>query len=171
MKIALIAALARDRTIGLNGKIPWHLPADLRRFKAITVGHPIIMGRKTWESIGRALPGRRNMVLTRSHRELPGAECYRDLIDALRAAGDTTVFIIGGAEVYAAALPLANEMYLTFVAHDGGGDTKFPEFNPADWHETYREQHPDHEFVVLHRVQSANAASRSSCASDARSAS
>ncbi|MDW8344930.1 MAG: dihydrofolate reductase [Verrucomicrobiae bacterium] len=170
MKIVLIAALARDRTIGLNGKIPWHLPADLRRFKNLTMGHPVIMGRKTWESIGRPLPGRRNLVLTRTCRNLPGAECYPSLADALHAAGDATVFVIGGAEVYAAALPVADELYLTLVPHAGGGDAKFPEFNPADWIETHRERHPDHEFVMLRRVQSANAASRSSCASEARSA-
>lgn len=150
MKIVIIAALARDGTIGNAGKIPWHIRDDLQRFKRLTLGHPVIMGRKTWDSLGRPLPGRRNIVLTRS-AQIPGAECFPDLDAALAACGDATVFIIGGAEIYRLALPRADELYLTHVPLDVTGDTKFPALDPADWAVVSREQLPDHEFVIYRR--------------------
>src|SRR5258705_13954760 len=104
MKIALIAAVAEDGTIGNAGKIPWHISDDLKRFKRLTLGHPVIMGRKTYESISKPLPGRRNIVLTHT-ATIAGVECFAGLDAALKSCGDETVFIIGGAEVYRAALP------------------------------------------------------------------
>jgi dihydrofolate reductase len=150
MKLVLIAALARDGTIGDAGQIPWHIPADLKRFKRLTLGHPVIMGRKTWQSIGRPLRGRRNLVLTR-RANLPGAECFPDLDSALATCGDDTVFVIGGAEIYRLALPRADELYLTHVPIDAAGDTKFPAYDPDDWEAISRETFPDHEFVIYRR--------------------
>ena len=124
MKVVIIAALARNGVIGDAGKIPWHISEDLKRFKRLTLGHPIIMGRKTWESLGRPLPGRRNIVLTRS-AGIPGVECYRDLRDALDACGTGRVFVIGGGEIYRLAMPVTDELYLTHVHQDVEGDTKF----------------------------------------------
>src|SRR5262245_17378178 len=114
MKLVLIAAVAENGTIGDAGKIPWHISNDLKRFKRLTLGHPIIMGRKTYESIGKPLPGRRNLVLTR-RSALAGTECFPTLDAALKACGDETVFVIGGAEIYRLALPLAHALLLTHV--------------------------------------------------------
>lgn len=150
MKLVIIAALARDGTIGDGGKIPWHIPGDLKRFKRLTLGHPVIMGRKTWESIGRPLPGRRNLVLTR-RAQIAGAECFPDLDAALATCGDETVFIIGGAEIYRLALPRADELYLTQVPLEVTGDTKFPAYDRNEWVEISRETWPDHEFVIYRR--------------------
>lgn len=143
MKIVLIAAVAQDGTIGQAGKIPWHISEDLKRFKRLTMGHPIIMGRKTFESIGKPLPGRRNIILTRQ----PGPDHFASLDAALKSCDDQTVFIIGGAEVYRAALPVADTLLLTHVKLPGGGDTKFPEYDHSRWREVAREDHPDYSFV------------------------
>ncbi len=145
MKIVVIAAVAQDGTIGHDGKIPWHIRDDLQRFKHLTFGHPVIMGRKTYESIGKPLPGRRNIVLTRT--ALPSVECFSELRAALETCVGDTVFIIGGAEVYRAALPVADTLLLTHVKHPGGGDTKFPDYDRTRWREVAREDHPDYSFV------------------------
>ena len=143
MKIVIIAAIAEDGTIGHAGKIPWHISDDLKRFKRLTMGHPVIMGRKTFESIGKPLPGRRNLVLTRQ----PGPDHFSSLDAALKSCGDETVFIIGGAEVYRAALPSADTLLLTHVKHPGGGDTKFPDYDRSRWREVAREDDSDYSFV------------------------
>lgn len=136
MKIVVIAALSPDGTIGEKGKIPWHISADLKRFKRVTMGHPIIMGRKTFESIGKPLPGRRNIILSRQ----PGADHFTSLEAALKSCSkDETVFIIGGAEVYRAALPLADKLLLTHVHQNVTGDTKFPAFDRTQWIEVSRQ--------------------------------
>ena len=148
MRVAIIAAIADDRTIGHAGKMPWHISEDLKRFKRLTTGHPVIMGRKTYESIGKPLTGRRNIVLTRG-ASLPRVECFASLNSALKTCGDAaTVFIIGGAEVYRAALPLADTLLLTHVKHPGGGDTKFPDYDQRQWREVLREDLPECTFVT-----------------------
>lgn len=125
-----IVAMASNRVIGKDGQLPWHLPADLKSFKKLTLGHPIVMGRKTMESIGRLLPGRRNVVVSRSLTNVPdGYELVRDLTD-LRAtcADEPVVFVIGGAELFQAWLPECAELYLTYVFFPYEGDVLLPEF-------------------------------------------
>ena len=127
--------MAENRTIGRDGALPWHLPRDMRRFKEITMGHAVIMGRKTYESMGKPLPGRRNLVLTRRHDyERTGIEVFPTLDAALAAAsGDLEVFVAGGEQIYRLALPLADRIYLTIVHHAFDGDAVFPEFEACDW--------------------------------------
>ena len=143
--LVLLAALARQRAIGRDNQLPWHLPDDLKRFKALTLGQPILMGRKTAESLGRALPGRRNLVLTRSGRApFAGMEPVASLDAACQAtAADAVLWVIGGGEVFALALPLAERMALTWVdtvVEDA--DAFFPAFAPDAWEITAREEHP-----------------------------
>jgi dihydrofolate reductase len=142
--IALIAAMDRDRAIGKDGGMPWHLPDDLRRFKALTLGHSVLMGRRTAEAIGRALPGRRNLVLTRqSTAPHAGQEAVHSLDEAIALAGEQELMVIGGGEIYALALPRATLLHLTLVdMRVDGADAFFPAFDPADWRETARQHHP-----------------------------
>ena len=127
MKLALIAAVARNRGIGYKGELPWKLPEDMRRFKQITTGHAVLMGRKTFEALGKPLPNRRNVVLT--HRAVPGVETYPAIEAALAAlAGEQRVFVIGGGEVYAQLLGNADELYLTHVHREVTADAFFPPF-------------------------------------------
>jgi dihydrofolate reductase len=125
-----IAAMSANRIIGRDGALPWRLPEDLKFFRAVTTGHPVIMGRKTWESRGRPLPGRRNIVLSRAMAALEGAQVVRSLeeLDALGLEGDA--FVIGGAEIYRLLLPRCAAVYLTVLTEDAEGDTAFPEFEP-----------------------------------------
>lgn len=143
-QLALIAALDRHGAIGRDNTLPWHLPEDLKRFKRLTMGHPVLMGRRTAESIGRALPGRRNFVLTRSGRApYAGQTAVASIDEALARASDEIVFVIGGGEVYARALPSATLMHLTHVDTDVvDADAFFPPFDPADWRQTQRIEHP-----------------------------
>ncbi|HEX9006519.1 MAG TPA: dihydrofolate reductase [Bacteroidota bacterium] len=149
MKLAIIAAVARNRVIGRDGKIPWHISDDLKRFKRLTVGHPVLMGRRTWESLGRPLADRRNVVL--SSREIPGVETYPTAERALEAlAGEERVFVIGGAALYARFLDRADELYLTLVDQEPGGDTLFPPYEEllkARYRLTRREDHPGYHFA------------------------
>lgn len=139
--IVLIYARAANGAIGLNGDLPWRLPADLKRFKALTLGKPMIMGRKTFESLPGLLPGRRHIVLTRDAGwAAPGAETAASLEDALALAGEGEVAIIGGAAVFAAFLPLADRVELTQIHADYEGDTFMPPLGP-EWRETAREDH------------------------------
>ena len=140
MRVSLIAAVSANGVIGQGGDMPWGrgLKPDLRRFKAVTLGHPIVMGRKTWDSLGRALPGRTNIVISRGSLSLPeGVLAAKDLPEALalaaQAPGGEEAMVIGGGQVYAAALPLASRLYLTRVLQDFEGDTRFPPLNEADW--------------------------------------
>lgn len=153
--ISLVAAMAGNRVIGAGNRLPWHLPADLQRFKRLTMGAPVIMGRKTHESIGRALPGRRNIVVTRRPgASWDGCEVAGSLDAALAAARDAPeVFVIGGAELYAAVLPRADRLYLTLIDADYPGDTLFPEFDAADWRETAREPGDGFAFVTFERAR------------------
>jgi dihydrofolate reductase len=162
--IALIVALAEDRVIGKDGGLPWRIPADLKFFRSVTMGKPVLMGRKTFASIGRPLPGRRNIVLTRDPGFRPaGVTVVTDidaaLAEATSAAGDGEVMVIGGAQVYAAALPSARRLYLTEVHASVAGDTYFPVLDPSRWAERSRERHRqeqplplDFSFVVLERL-------------------
>ncbi len=139
-RVYLVAAVAANGVIGANGKLPWHLPEDLKHFKALTLGHPVIMGRKTWESLGKALPGRENIVVTRTPGyEAPGASVASSLEGALAlCAGEPTVFIIGGGELYAEALPAADGLVLTEIQRDYAGDARFPHYDRGAWRETQR---------------------------------
>jgi dihydrofolate reductase len=144
LKVSIIAALADNGVIGRAGTLPWHLPDDLRRFKTLTLGRPILMGRRTFESIGKALPGRRNLVLTRGHGPLPaGVEAVPSLAAALaQCAPAAELCVIGGAEVYAQALPLATHLELTRVHATIAGDVRFPEYDSGRWRELERSEHP-----------------------------
>ena len=145
MRISIIAAMAENGVIGRGGRLPWHLSADLKRFKQFTLGHTIVMGRKTWESIGRPLPGRRMVVITRQSGYRPeGVEVVNNLDHALalaQSAGDDEVFIIGGAEIYRLALPRADRLYVTLVHAKIDGDTVFPPVDWSMWQRSASEQH------------------------------
>lgn len=143
-RLALIAAVASNGVIGRDGALPWRLPADLRRFRALTTGHSVIMGRRTWESLGRALPERQNIVVSRHPRELKpdGAVVAGSLAEALAAVAlPGPAFCIGGALLYAAALPLADLAYITEIARAFDGDAVFPPLDRAEWREVEREHH------------------------------
>jgi dihydrofolate reductase len=158
---SLIVARASNGTIGRDNGMPWHLPADLAHFKRTTMGRPVIMGRRTWESIGRPLPGRRNVVVTRNAGyEAPGAEVVGSLEAAWRAVADADeAFVIGGGQLYAEALPGADRVYVTEIGEAIEGDTRFPDLDPGDWRQTVLgEQGPDERnayrlrFHLLERV-------------------
>lgn len=146
MEIALICALADNRVIGRDNQLPWRLPADLRHFKQVTMGKPVVMGRRTYESIGKPLPGRTNIVLTRAGDFAPeGVLVAHDFDQAIAHAeqlGAEQCMIIGGAEIYALALPLAKRLYLTHVHADVDGDAHFPSVMWGDWREVKRESFP-----------------------------
>lgn len=133
--------MGRNRVIGANGAIPWHLPNELQLFKRLTTGHHIVMGRRTWESINRLLPGRTTVIVTRQPGYgVAGAVVARSLDEAIDACGnDDEIFVIGGAELYSAALPRAGRIYLTTVDAEPAGDAFMPEFDPAEWRETSAE--------------------------------
>jgi dihydrofolate reductase len=137
--------LAANRVIGKNNALPWHLPADLKRFKALTMGHPVVMGRKTYESIGGPLPGRRNLVITRNRDySAPGCEVVHSLDAAIAACrGAQEIFVIGGAELFRESLPRAQCLEFTEIRAEIEGDVTFPEFSMSEWHETGREIHSD----------------------------
>ncbi len=168
MKLSLIVAMAQNRTIGVDNKLPWHLPEDLKYFRRITMGKPIIMGRKTHESIGKALPGRTNIVVTRQQGlKFEGCEIVSNLDDAIGLAeqiglinGMDEAVVIGGAELYALALPLTDRIYLTEVQAEVQGDAFFPEVDWSEWQEMVREDFKakgpnpyDYSFLVLDRIE------------------
>lgn len=163
--IVLVVARADNRVIGKDGAMPWHLSEDLRRFKRITVGKPVIMGRKTFESIGKPLPGRHNIVLTRQPGwRAEGVTVVPNLAEAIAAAGldprtrADAIMVVGGADIYAQALPFATRIELTEIHAAPDGDTYFPQLDPARWRETFREAHPAgethpaYDFVTLEAV-------------------
>ena len=148
-RIFLIAAVARNGVIGAHGKLPWHLPEDLQHFKKLTLGHPVVMGRRTWASLGKPLPGRENIVITRQPGfAAPGASIAASLEAAIAlCAGEGLAFVIGGAEIYAAALPLADGLVLTEIDGDYEGDTRFPEWDRKAWRVSQKETHTSKEGV------------------------
>lgn len=160
MQISIIAAMAKDYVIGHQGTMPWHLPADLAHFKQLTLNKPIIMGRKTFESIGRPLPQRRNLVISRqADWQTEGTEGFDSLASALTSCQDAEeVMIIGGGMLYQQALPLANTLYLTYIDADLPGDTHFPAWAEGDWQLCEQHSHPAdtnnpyaYQFVTLTR--------------------
>ncbi|MCB1856744.1 MAG: dihydrofolate reductase [Gammaproteobacteria bacterium] len=141
--VSIIAAVARNRIIGTNGGLPWHLPADLKRFKKLTMGKPMIMGRRTWESLPGLLPGRPHIVVSRGLCHASGCIMVRSPDEAVAAAGDVPeLMVIGGAALYQALLPRANRLYLTRVHADIDGDTCFPIFDEGEWCVVERIDHP-----------------------------
>lgn len=134
MQLSIITAFDINRVIGLNNKLPWSLPADLLRFKRITWGKPIIMGRNTYESIGKPLPGRTNIILSRQSKEYPGCLVYHTLEEALEShKQEKEVFIIGGANLYGQTIARVDRLYLTIIHHQFEGDTFFPKWNLDEW--------------------------------------
>ncbi|MGB1309879.1 MAG: type 3 dihydrofolate reductase [Leucothrix sp.] len=161
MIISMISAMAQNRVIGLDGKMPWHLPADLAHFKRSTMGCPVIMGRKTFDSIGRPLPGRMNIVLSRSAGlSLSGCEVVATLDNAFELVkGEEEVFIIGGQQLYQQALPLAQRLYLTHIDAQFEGDTYFPDYTQICWSQSLIKAHLadeknawPYQFEILERV-------------------
>lgn len=162
MKISAIAAMSENRVIGDDNQLPWHLPADLKHFKALTSGHPILMGRKTYESIGRPLPNRSNIIISRNPDfKAEGCTVVKDIaaaVDCAQKQDSEEIFIIGGAEVYKQLLPEIDRIYLTIVHEDFEGDAYFPELDMSEWHESERVRHEADEinefacsFIVLER--------------------
>lgn len=160
-RFSIIAAMAQNRVIGIRNALPWRLSADLAHFKSLTMGHHILMGRKTFESLGKPLPGRVSVVITRDPGFLaPGCIVVHSLEAAMRACGgDEEAFFIGGADLYRQAMAYADRIYLTEVKSCAEGDAWFPEFNAALWHETSRvsrladeKNQFDYDFVVYERV-------------------
>jgi len=141
--LSLVAAVDRNLAIGRDNQLPWHLPDDLKRFKALTLGKPVLMGRKTAESLGRALPKRVNLVLTRSGvAPFAGMRAIASLDEALDMAGDAELMVIGGGEIFEATLPLASRLHLTYIdTVVTGADAFFPRIDPDDWRETSRVAH------------------------------
>ena len=141
--ISIIVAASANNVIGAKGDLPWHLSDDLKRFKAVTMGKPIVMGRKTWESIGRALPGRRNIVITRRHDfAADGCDVVHSVDEAMSAAGDVDeIMVIGGSQVYEIFLPAAQRLYLTRVHADVEGDAFFPAVDEDEWQLVSEEIH------------------------------
>ena len=159
--ISFIVAMDENQVIGKNNQLPWHLPEDLKFFKRVTMGHPIAMGRKTHESIGRILPGRENIIITRQHdyRCEDGTVFYQigDFIEYCRGRNDE-IFVIGGAEIFRETLPFADRLYITLIHEQFEGDTFFPELKEEDWmlvsseHGIKDEKNPyDYEFQIYHR--------------------
>jgi len=141
--LSLIAAVAENGVIGDRNRLLWHISEDLRRFKALTTGHPVVMGRKTYESLGRPLPNRTNVIITRQPLAVAGCTVVHSLEEASALfPADEELFIIGGAQIYAEALPIADRFYLTRVGHAYEGDTRFPDWNPAEWRLMASEKHP-----------------------------
>ncbi len=162
MRLSLIVAMADNRVIGRDNELPWRLPADLARFKTLTMGHHLLMGRKTFESVGRALPGRTMVVISRGRPRLPDgvllASSLEEAVGMAEAAGDDEAFVAGGGEIYRLALPRADRIYLTRVHREFAGDTEFPDFTASEWRLLSQEDFPADErnafgysFLVLER--------------------
>ncbi len=154
--LGLVVAVARNGGIGFKNALPWRIPEDLKRFKAVTLGHAVVMGRATHESIGRPLPERRNVVVSRTATAIPGCEVARSLDEALTLARttDSMPMVIGGAQLYAEAMPLATHLFLTEVERDVEADTFFPAWERREWREVKREraQTPEVSFIDLERL-------------------
>lgn len=162
MQISIVVALTDDLLIGANNRLIWHMPEDIKYFRKLTLGKPVVMGRKTYESIGKPLPQRRNIVISRQKDlQIPGCEVYDSLDKALAALSNyPEVMIIGGAEIYKDALPITDILYLTYIHHDFKGDTYFPPWNPDEWEEIeHQDCEPDevnkypYSFVTLRRIK------------------
>lgn len=155
MQLSLIVAYAQNHVIGRDNTLPWKLPSDLAHFKRTTLGHPIIMGRKTWESLGRPLPGRRNIVISRNQDLIAaGAECVSSLPQAIASVQDADqAFVIGGAQIYREALPFAGQVIATEILAQVDGDAFFAPLDPAQWTEISRTHHPEENGLRFDVVQ------------------
>lgn len=144
MRVSLVVAMARNRVIGRDNALPWRLPADLAHFRKVTMGHPVVMGRRTFESIGKALPGRKNIVITHNREyDAPGCTVVNSLDEAWKAAGNAEeVCVIGGTTLFDETLSFADAIHLTEVGADVEGDTYFPEFDRSEWSEREIARHP-----------------------------
>ncbi|RYE05608.1 MAG: dihydrofolate reductase [Sphingobacteriaceae bacterium] len=159
MIVTLIVAVSANNVIGKNNQLIWHLPADLKHFKQLTTGHAVFMGRKTYDSIGKPLPNRRNIVISRNVKNIAGCEVVASLEEGFKLCADQEeIYVIGGAEIYRLTLPLADQIELTRVHHDFDGDTFFPEINLNQWQESKREDFESDEknayaysFITLNR--------------------
>jgi dihydrofolate reductase len=158
-RVFLVAAVAANGIIGAGNRMPWHLPEDLKHFKALTLGHPVIMGRKTYESIGKPLPGRENVVISRTPGlEIPGVSVASSLQGALALClGEPVAFVIGGGEIYKSALPLADGIVMTEIGIVFAGDTKFPDWDRAAFRESQRQSHTSatgvpYDFVLYEKL-------------------
>lgn len=161
MQISAIVAMSDNRVMGKDNQLPWHLPADLKHFKQVTMGKPIIMGRKTFESIGKALPGRKNIIITRN-RDYTAKDClvFMSLESALAAlSNEEEIFIIGGAELFKATLPRIQRLYLTIIHENIDGDVFFPELNMKEWKEVQRQDFQadeanrfNYSFIILEKI-------------------
>ena len=158
MIVSIVVAIAENNAIGKNNQLLWHLPADLKHFRLITTGHTVIMGRKTYDSVGKPLPNRRNIIITRQDIIIEGCEVVKSIEDALALCAEEEVFIVGGAEIYRQAMHLTDRIYLTIVHQKFEADSFFPEINYNEWRETEREDHqPDeknklpYSFITLNR--------------------
>jgi dihydrofolate reductase len=139
MNLSIIVAMTEKRVIGLNNSLPWHISADLKRFKQITMGHPIVMGRKTYDSIGRPLPGRTNIIITRNWGlKIAGCHVVNSINEAIKNYPCEEIFLIGGSSIYKEALPISNRIYMTLIREDFEGDTWFPEWKREEWAESER---------------------------------
>lgn len=165
MSISIIVAMAKNRTIGVNNTLPWRCPEDLKHFKALTMGHHMIMGRKTFDSIGKPLPGRTTVVVTRdTELKIEGCLMAHSLLEALAAcAGDSQIFIVGGAQIYAQAMHLADTLHITEIQQEVEGDAYFPNFDESVWQEVSREirtqvspQPLEYHFVTYRSVNNIN---------------
>jgi dihydrofolate reductase len=158
MRISAIVAMSENRVIGQGNQLPWRLPEDLKRFRAVTLGHSIIMGRKTFESIGRVLPQRENIIISRQvDYVVPGAKVVQSLQEAFQHPHQKSdeVFVIGGAEIYRLALPSVDRIYLTLIHKEIAGDAYFPELNPDEFRESTREGYSEpfcYSFITLDRI-------------------
>lgn len=162
MNLSIIVAFDRNRLIGKNNLLPWHLPADLKHFRTLTMGHHMIMGRRTFESIGKPLPGRVSVVITRQKGlEIPGCIVVNNFDEAIKSCGtQEEVFIIGGAEIFKCTMPVASKLYVTQIDHAFEGDTWFPEISSSEWRQISAEFHPADEknpwpysFITYTRIQ------------------
>lgn len=157
--ISLLVAMDENRLIGKDNQLPWHLPNDLQYFKQVTMGHPIVMGRKTFESIGRPLPGRENIVITRNHDyQAEGCRVIHQLSEVKAFPKEEEVFVIGGAQIFEEILPEADRLYITEIHASFSGDTHFPEIKEEDWEEISstpgkvdEKNHYPHDFIILQR--------------------
>ncbi len=154
LPLAMVAAMSRNRVIGAQGKLPWHEPEDLKHFRLLTVGHAVIMGRKTWEALGRPLKERRNIVITRQRLEIAGCDVVGSLAAAIALARDSDPEprVIGGGEIYAQALPLATTLYLTEIQVETDGDAFFPAIDPHEWRESERRESGRCVFRTFERI-------------------
>ena len=153
--LELVAAVARNRVIGRDGQLPWRLPDDLKHFKQLTMGHPILMGRRTFEEVGKPLPGRRSIVVSTTSGPIAGAEVVRSLDEAIDLVRDVAgpAYVVGGGVLYSAALPIARVMHLTEIDADVEGDAYFPEFDRSQWRLVSERPHPrDERHAMAFRI-------------------